>query len=34
MYTYKYDDYISKENIELLITKGWKFINYHKNSEQ
>ena len=34
MYTYKYDDYISKENIELLITQGWKFINYHKNSEQ
>jgi len=34
MYTYRYDDYIPKENIELLITQGWKFINYHKNSEE
>ena len=34
MYTYRYDDYIPKENIELLISQGWKFINYHKNSEK
>ena len=31
---YKYSDYIPKENIELLISQGWKFINYHKNSEE
>ena len=34
IYTYKYDTYISKENIELLITQGWKFINYHKNCKE
>lgn len=27
----KYPDYISKENIELLMSKGWKFINYRKD---
>ena len=30
-YTEKYPDYISKENIELLISQGWKFVNYRKN---
>ena len=31
---YRYDNYIPKEKVELLISQGWKFINYHKNSEQ
>ncbi len=31
MDTYRYDDYISKENIELLMSKGWKFVNYRKD---
>ncbi|WP_424653109.1 hypothetical protein [Capnocytophaga sputigena] len=31
---YKYPDYIPKQNIELLISQGWKFINYHKNCEE
>ena len=31
---YKYSDYIPKQSIELLISQGWKFINYHKNSEK
>jgi hypothetical protein len=31
---YRYDDYIPKKNIELLISKGWEFINYHENSEK
>lgn len=31
MDTYRYDDYISKENIEILMSKGWKFINYRKD---
>ena len=30
-YTEKYPDYISNETIELLISKGWKFVNYNKN---
>ena len=31
-YTYEVDNYISKKNIELLISQGWEFINYNKNS--
>ena len=31
---YRYDDYIPKKNIELLITQGWQFINYNKNCEE
>ena len=34
MKLYRFNDYISKENIELLISQGWEFINYHKNSEK
>lgn len=34
MKLYRFNDYISKENIELLILQGWEFINYHKNSEK
>ena len=30
----RYFDFIPKENIELLISQGWEFINYHKNSEK
>lgn len=30
-YARKYGDYLSKENIELLISQGWKFENYDKN---
>ncbi|ERI64316.1 hypothetical protein HMPREF1551_00555 [Capnocytophaga sp. oral taxon 863 str. F0517] len=31
---YRYDDFIPKENIELLISQGWEFVNYNKNSEE
>lgn len=34
MEIYRYTDYIPKENIELLISQGWKFVNYNKNSEK
>lgn len=31
---YKYSDYIPKENIELLMSQGWKFENYDENSDR
>ncbi len=31
---YRYDDFIPKENIELLISQGWEFVNYNQNSEK
>lgn len=30
MDTYTYDDYISNENIQFLLSKGWQFVNYRK----
>lgn len=30
----RYTDYIPKEYIELLISQGWEFVNYNKNSKK
>ena len=32
--TRKYDNFLSKQNIELLMSQGWKFENYDKNSDR
>ena len=29
-----FDKYVSKENIELLISQGWEFVNYNKNCKE
>ena len=33
-YTRKYDNYLSKENIKLLISQGWKFVNYNEKANK
>lgn len=33
-YTRKYDNYLSKENIKLLISQGWKFVNYNEKANE
>ena len=33
-YTRKYDNYLSKQNIKLLMSQGWKFENYDENSDR
>ena len=30
----KYFDYIPKENIELLISQGWEFVNYNEKADE
>lgn len=31
-YTRKYDNYLSKQNINLLMSQGWKFVNYNEKT--
>jgi len=31
-YTRKYDNYLSKQNINLLMSQGWKFVNYNEKA--
>lgn len=33
-YTRKYDNYLSKENIKLLMSQGWQFVNYNEKADE
>ena len=33
-YTRKYDNYLSKKNIKLLMSQGWKFVNYNEKADE
>lgn len=33
-YTRKYDNFLSKENIKLLMSQGWQFANYNEKADE
>jgi len=33
-YTRNYDNYLSKENIKLLMSQGWQFVNYNEKADK
>ena len=33
-YTRNYDNYLSKENIKLLMSQGWQFVNYNEKADE
>lgn len=33
-YTRKYDNYLSKQNIKLLMSQGWQFVNYNEKADE